>query len=176
MQISNNYSPAFTSIHSKISDMTSAQRRLATALANSLDYSDEYAKARDEVGVYFLPSNSKSGLNVRFMDHDSDMLYRTDDGKMINLKMSERSNFEEALDAIKQKLTEIITGKYEKPEMNIEKVLNYKTDKAKMNPDAIEDLSGDVDYYMSVMSRDAAEDMAVRNYFESPMSRKDSDF
>ena len=176
MEIRNNCSPAFTGICIKSSAMKDVQYNLSHKLANMLDYTDEYIKAGDDIDVFFLPSQSKNSVAVKFMDTFSDMLYRNGK-KHVQVTCNNRKGLQEKfLEKIRQTLTEINSGKIDAPDFDERKMINGTTDLAKIDSEAYDGLVDDITTYKAYVGQDEAEAIALDAYQKNKKHIDNSEF
>lgn len=177
MQISNNNSPTFTCIHVRTSAMTQAQKNLSNTIADILNYSDEYQKAGRDIDVYFLPGKSKNSLLVRFADNFTDNFYRTDSNKILQTKTSDYTNKYKMVDDIREKLAQIIDGKFRRPQYNETQVINAKTDVAKLRPELYEDIREGAEELEKTIGRENLDDYLATEHLRIKYNtNKDSEF
>ena len=148
MQISNINSPSFGSIQVGLSKMTQNQKRISDRLFNSLKYNDKYAKFTDnDLDIYMLPLKGR-GIEVRFMDPFSGEFVR-ENNKLVKTNLYGLVN--ESVEAVTDKIVElyekIVNGVIKRPEPNIQKVINGKTEMCRINPDKIEDFTESIKEY-----------------------------
>ena len=167
MQISNNNSPAFGSIHVNTSRMNQVQRDISERVARYLEYASEYITAhKNGYDVYFLPSKRQREVSVKYIDRNSDCFIRVNNGSQITYG-----------DKIAKVLDKINKGLCKFAEFDAKKIVNMETDVAKLRPRSYAALEQGIDDLSTVMYKENMIDyLADEHVMNSMMFPKDSNF
>ena len=184
MEIRNNVSTNFKSIQVGLSKMTSNQRRISDRLFRTIKYSEKYSKmtgmeANNDLDIYMLGKPGK-GVEVRFMDPYSGNFVRGEDGKIIRTHLGSLVNekVEAVADAVIDTYKKIIDGVIKRPKEDVSKMINGKTEMARINPAKQEDFYSKAKQYKDLCcTQQEAEEQAFEEYKSLyHVDNKDADF
>lgn len=141
MQVQNNNSQYFSGIHIQASKMNKAQQAISNSISDALDYLPIYDRACDEaLDIYILPARKKAeSVSVRILDRYSDTFVRDNDRKIMSTEASSGGAFE-AVDNIRLQLRSIFNGLVKRPKYNVNKIIEQKTDLARLRPELYDDI------------------------------------
>ena len=166
MNINLNNSPSFTSTHVFDSKMTQAARKLSTRIIDDLVYSNEYEKAHlNELDVYFLPHKKANKVNVVLLDKYSDNFVKQSGNKRLAVTADESDNKFDIVDKIKNNIMAVLSGKVKRPEQNIEKIAEGKTDMQRLRPELQDDIAEFTEKYLDMgYDKKSAKQAAANDY------------
>ena len=141
MQVQNNNSQSFGSIKIQTSKMNKIQKGISKAIADALEYTPEYQLSLNKgLDVYILPTRRRANeVSIRFIDHGSDCYLREPSHSIVNVQGTSRGIFD-AADQIREELVRLCDKAFKRPNFDVEKIAEKRTDVARINPNAYDDL------------------------------------
>ena len=165
MEIRNIHSPSFSAIYIKASAMNNTQTRISNGISRAIEYTDVFNSLMDKVDLYMLPGKTKDSIVIKFMDVVSDMFYKHGRSN-VQKTVYERhtDNYFNVSDEICKTLEDIANGKIKAPESTDEMILGLKTDLAKINESAYDEMLMNIAEDSQVLSKEEASDIALSIY------------
>lgn len=173
MQVQNNSSQSFNGIRIQTSKMNRVQQAISNSISDALDYLPVYDRACDEaLDIYILPARKNAqAVTVRIMDQNSDTFVRDNDRKIMSTEAYSGSVFE-AVDNIRLQLLKIFKGDVQRPGHNVDKIIEQKTDLARLRPELYEDIPERLAEYRPYVDEKAARELVADEIVRSHSSSK----